>query len=482
MRDTGTRSGRLGQGFHARADDAKQHQRGQHQRPHRPGETACHVQHLGLTPQRQFGELHLVGHKGRIHQVDGVAPLRVKAHRFLHQRRHFFDLCVCQGRAGGLALGVGADQVVQHHGHIDPLDHAGCALDDLDRLVHFVVDDGLALGRATRAALASCRQALGRPVDGRRSRCGRLIRRRTRHTTGHATCAAVAALDRLLAANGTAVGRLVRLVRLGRRLGLGEIQLSRHLCLDIRLADDGLQYVEHAAAVERLDLLHVLQLVAIGATCSAAIRWRRQQLARVVEHTDGAGIHLGHAGGHQVHDAGELRAVQRTPRVQAQQNGSRGLLLLTVKTILVRQRQVHAGILHRRQGLDGARQLTFQTALKGQTLLELRHAKARRVHLLKAGYRPLGQALGRKLQAHVVHPVSRHQDGSATLRILIRHVHRAELRNDGAAVLVRQIGKQHAPLRLTPHHHTHDANGHKQHHPQGQAQALALVQTGQSLN
>ena len=45
-----------------------------------------------------------------------------------------------------------------------------------------------------------------------------------------------------------------------------------------------------------------------------------------------------------MHDAGELRAVQRAAGVQGQQHRGAGLLLLAEEAVLVGQRQMHPGI------------------------------------------------------------------------------------------------------------------------------------------
>ena len=151
-------------------------------------------------------------------------------------------------------------------------------------------------------------------------------------------------------------------------------------------------------------------------------------------------------------------------------------MLLAEKTILLRQRQMHARALHGGQGLDGARQLTFEPALEIQPLLELRHPETVAFHQLKAGHRALGQPLRRQAQAYIVHAIRRHHDRAAALGMAIGHVHLRKLGNDGTTVLVGQIGEQDAVVLLTPHHHGGDGSGHQQHHAQPQAQALGAVE------
>ena len=274
-------------------------------------------------------------------------------------------------------------------------------------------------------------------------------------------------------------------MRLGSGFGLRKIDLGADLGLDIVGADHRFQNVQNAPHIALFQLLHILQLLDVERAAVAAIGRLgalRQQLAAVIEHADRRRVHLGHAGGHQVHDAGELAAVQVVTREQAQHDRGRRLLLFAEEAVLVRQRQVHAGVLHRRQRLDGARQFAFKTSLEGQALLELGHAKAIGFHHFKAANRALGQALRGQTHAQVVDALGRHEDGIAHVGMLVGHVHLGQLGNDGAAVLVTQVGKQHAVVGLAAHHPA--ANGQRQHQRQAQAQAKALrpVQPGQATD
>ena len=156
-------------------------------------------------------------------------------------------------------------------------------------------------------------------------------------------------------------------------------------------------------------------------------------------------------------------------------------MLLPEKTILVGQCQVHPGILNRGQRLNGPRQLTLQTALEREPLLELGHAKAVRLHHLKASHRALGQPQRSQPQARVMNLVGRHQDGAATFSVFIRHVHLRQLRHNGAAVLVGQVAVKHAPFGLTAHHQAHDADHHKNSNSQTQAHALRRFKASEAL-
>ncbi len=78
---------------------------------------------------------------------------------------------------------------------------------------------------------------------------------------------------------------------------------------------------------------------------------------------------------------------------------------------------MHPGRLHRRQGLDGARQFPLEAPLKGHLLLELGHAQFGAVHQLETDRAALGQALSGEPEAQVVNLVGGHQDGAAGLLI-----------------------------------------------------------------
>ena len=156
-------------------------------------------------------------------------------------------------------------------------------------------------------------------------------------------------------------------------------------------------------------------------------------------------------------------------------------MLLPEKSVLVGQRQVHAGVLHRGQRLDRARQLPFEPTLKRQTLLELGHAKSVGLHRLEASHRALGQAQRGQPQPGVMHLVSRHQNGTTPLGVFVGDIHLGQLGHDGAAVLVGQVGVEHPPVGLTPHEQAQTTHHHKQRDAQHQAQALRRRQACESL-
>jgi hypothetical protein len=166
-------------------------------------------------------------------------------------------------------------------------------------------------------------------------------------------------------------------------------------------------------------------------------------------------------------DGADLLLVQRAARVQVQQHRRGRLLLLAHEHGVLRHGQVDARGLHRGDGLDGAGHLAFQRALEVHLLEKLRHAQLLVFHQLETDAAALGQALGSQLQAHVVDLFGRHQDGDAAIRIFVRHVELLQRGDDGAAVLVGEVGEQHLVFRLlAPHpqarhdrHHRRRADG-----------------------
>ena len=159
-------------------------------------------------------------------------------------------------------------------------------------------------------------------------------------------------------------------------------------------------------------------------------------------------------------DAGQLRAIERAAAAQHQHDGGTRLLLLAEEAVLVRQRQVDAGAFHGVDGADRARELALERALQVHALLRLGLAELGVVHQLEADDAGLGQAGGRQLQAHLVDLVGGHQDGGAALGELVGHLHRGQLRDHGAAFLVRQVGEQHAVVALrAPQADRHDHGG-----------------------
>ena len=421
-----------------------------------------------------------------MHQVDRVTALLAETDGLAHQRRHLFNPFGRQRlRAAArlaLALCRCRQLVIDHHRRAQALDAAAAAARHAHGFIDFVIGHRLALaGGGGCALLATGRGRRVGAIDGRGRRHWRLVAGGAGHAAGRLRTGRAGALDHLLAAHRAGVLPQVRAVLLRRGFGLAEIDFGRDLCLDVVAPHHRLQNVQDAARVLRLQQLHILQLLRIEGATTRAVGRVRQQLAAVVQHAHGRQCQLGHARRHQVHDAGQLRAVERAAGVQAHQDRCRRLLLLAKKTVLVGQCQMHARGLHRRQRLDGARQFALQPALEVQPLLKLRHAELALLHQLEPGHRALGQALRGQPQAHVVHLVGRHQNGAAAIGVLVRHVHLRQLRHDGAAVLVAQVGKQHLVIGLASQHQRGQGGCHQQHQASAQTHALRTAERSHAL-
>jgi hypothetical protein len=178
---------------------------------------------------------------------------------------------------------------------------------------------------------------------------------------------------------------------------------------------------------------------------------------------------LGHAAGHQVHDAGDLLAFERAARVQLHGDAGGGLLLFAEEAALLRHRQHDARRLHAGQRLDGARELAFERTLELHALLAVALAEAGvAVEQLVAVDAALVDTGGRQLHAQFVHARRRHQDGAAAFGELVVHAQLVELGDDGGAVLFAQVGKQHLVVAAALDHEGHGhQQGHQRHHAEG---------------
>ena len=225
------------------------------------------------------------------------------------------------------------------------------------------------------------------------------------------------------------------------------------------MADDRLDQLEDALGVAGFDLVDVVELLRVEAGAGCALAAAGQQRSALVEDAHRLRAHLGNARRDQVDDAGDLGPVEGAAGVQRQQHRGARLLLLAKEPVLVRQREVDARRLHGGERADRARQLAFEAALEGEALLELGLAEAGAVHQLEARDRALGQAGGRHLQAQVVNLCRGNEDGRAAFRHAIGHVHLRQLGDDGAAVLVGEVGVEHlvVAVRVPGRHREDDA-------------------------
>ena len=332
--------------------------------------------------------------------------------------------------------------MVHDHGRVQAPHHAGGVARDADLLVDLEAGFGFA-PRATTAATARLRglRHLGTAVDRCRSRHRRLVAGGPRYASGWRG----AGLGRLFRARGAHRAGLFALVGFelfGGRFGLRKIYLGADGGAQVVVADHRLQQLHHALQVRGLDIAQVLHLLGIEPLRRMVFSLRREQRASAIEHAHRLGIQFGHARRHQVHDAVDLRALQRAAGVQVEHHRRRWFLLLAKEAVLVRQRQVHTCRLHRGDLLDGACELAFKRTLQVDALLALGLAEGRFVEQLVAGDRTLGQAGGAELHAQVVHLRGGHHDRAAAFGKAVGHVHLRELFDDAAAVTLAKVGKQ----------------------------------------
>ncbi len=154
-------------------------------------------------------------------------------------------------------------------------------------------------------------------------------------------------------------------------------------------------------------------------------------------------MQIGHAGGDQPADGGNLAFAQVAARIQRQHYRSGRRLAVTYKQGFTRHGQVNARFLDGMHGLDGVGQLALQGALIGDLLGELAGAKATLIQQLETGIATARQALRGHLHAHIMHTILRHQNGGTVAVELVGHVHLAQGRDNRTAIAVVQIGEQY---------------------------------------
>jgi hypothetical protein len=169
--------------------------------------------------------------------------------------------------------------------------------------------------------------------------------------------------------------------------------------------------------------------------------------AVLVDHGHVARGQFRHRRGHQVHDGGYLRLVQRAARLQVEQDRGGRVLLVAHEHRGLGQRQMHARRADGGQRLDRIGQFAFQRALVIDLLDELRGAQLLVLEQFEADVAGARQALRRQLQADAVDLVGRHQDRAAAFRKLVFDPHLVQRGGDRAAILVGRVGEQHLVFR-----------------------------------
>ena len=148
----------------------------------------------------------------------------------------------------------------------------------------------------------------------------------------------------LLAADGL-LGRGVGPVGFGGLFGDVEVHIGRNLGPEVALAEERREDRVDALDVAFFQLAGVFDLGGVE-VCLQRVGLLGEQAAFLVDDAHVVVGELGHARCDQVHDAGDLRRVEGASGVQAHHHRGGGLLLLAEEAVLVRQRQVDAGVLH----------------------------------------------------------------------------------------------------------------------------------------
>ncbi len=257
-------------------------------------------------------------------------------------------------------------------------------------------------------------------------------------------CAHFGRCARLLAANRGLLRIAVRAVVLRRLFAAREVDVGAHLRMRITGAEQRREDRVDALLRAALDLLAILQLRRVE---PAAHRRLRQQIAVLVENGHALDRHFRHRRRHHMRDRKHLTFVERAARIQIDEHRRRWRFLVAHEHGWLRNRQMHARRLHRRNRFDRAFQLAFERALIVDLLGELADAELLVVHQFEADRAALRQSLRCKAQAHLMHLLGRHEDRAAGLGELVRNVRLLERRDDGAAVAVGQVAVEHLVVR-----------------------------------
>src|SRR6188768_498280 len=130
----------------------------------------------------------------------------------------------------------------------------------------------------------------------------------------------------------------------------------------------------------------------------------------LIHHGDIFHGQVGNTARYQMNYRVHLLWLKRTARMEVEQNGSAGLLLLTDEYRLFGNGQMDPCAAYSGQRLDGTRELAFQRTLKIDLFKELAGAEFLIFHQLETHQPALGQTLGGELEANVMHLVCGHEN------------------------------------------------------------------------
>ncbi len=400
-------------------------------------------------PERQFATGHLTVGKRCVDHVQGIAAAAGVAHCLTHQR---FDLRqLLFAHRLWFAVFIGA-QIVDHHGDRQTLQGAGFLLGMTDGAVEFVVGGRVATGILRYAAgrraaggcgvlrggvgIVACRGGWLGSLNRRRGRRAWLIGQCARHAA-YLWPADLLAQAGLLRADSGFVRLLVRLVLFIGLFASGEVDLRRDLRAHVGAADHRGEDRFDAALEAVFHFVGVFQLRGVEIAPGAV--GLRQQTAGLIDHGHVARRQAGDAARHHINDGVDLAIVQRTAGLQGQRYRRGRGFLFAHEQRRFRQRQVNAGVLHRPQRFDSARQLALEGALIVDLLAELADAEFFLIQQFEADGAAFRQPLLRQAQAGFMHLFRRDQQCCAILGKAVRDIHLRQLGDDGATVAVVQI-------------------------------------------
>ena len=311
----------------------------------------------------------------------------------------------------------------------------------LHSLVDFVVGRHFLVRRCRRRTGGSATGTLaGRLGDRRSGVAGRLVGK----CAGYAGGILVFAIDgflRLLAADGLFFRRRIRTIAFRCLLGFGKIQQCGHFGLDVFLAGDRFENGFDALHVAMLDIAQIVQLAWVQPAGVVCVDTAAEQIAVLVNHGNVLHRQIRHAARYQMHDAGNLPAIEHAPGMQGKNHRGGWFLLFAQEHRGTWNGQMHARRFDRCQRLDRFGQFTFHRALVIHLLGKLADTELLIVHQLETDGAAFRQSLRSQTQTDIVDLLGRYADHPAGFQLVL-DIHLLQRLGYGTAILVGQIAEQ----------------------------------------
>ena len=290
----------------------------------------------------------------------------VEADGLAHQLAQRLHLGVRTRGADRLAGLVDLIDVVDHHRRREPAHAAGRLLNVRDRPVDLIVACRLLTAAARHRGIALRRLLLADHTTGRR-----LIGQGARNAAGERIGADALFLVQLLGADRG----LVRIIGLLGALDTREIQVGRHLDPHPVAPDDGHQQRLNAIDIARLDPMGIFEMVQTE-PAALVLAIRGQQAPALIDHGHAIRGELRHAGRHQMHDGPDLGVGQAPAALQMHDDRGARRHALAHEHRALGLGDVHARLVDRLQGGDGAPQFALERALEAGALDQTAGAEA----------------------------------------------------------------------------------------------------------